>query len=462
MPGSSPTAAMAGEQMGGDRVLARLERIPVSWWHVRARIILGSATFFDAFDLLAISFALPVLAGEWQLSPQQIGLLLASTFAGQLVGALVSGWFAERYGRIFVANITIGIFATMSLACAFAWGPGSMMAFRFLQGVGLGGEVPVATTYITELARAEGRGRFYLLYEMVFSVGILAAGLIGVLLVPNFGWQSMFYIGSIPGLLVFFLRRLLPESPRWLLSRGRVADADAVVSGIENFVTARGVALPPVRQISNVVVVQAASRLAELFEGRYLRRTLTMWAMWFCAFSTGYGLNTWLPTLFRTVFKLPLTQSLNYGLITGVAGLVGTALCALTVDKIGRRTWLTAGLLCGGATLLVIWAIGPSTAGVLLALVCLTGFFISGVAQTLNLYTPELYPTRMRAAGACIGGAWQRVAAVLGPIVVGALLPAFGLGSVFVYFGGIAVLGGVIAFLWATETKGRVLEELSP
>lgn len=448
--------------MAGDAILARLERIPISWWHVRARMILGFATFFDAFDLLALSFALPALVGPWHMTPQQIGFVISSAFAGQFVGALAFGWLAERYGRLAVTNVTIAIFAVMSIACALAWDPRSLMAFRFVQGIGLGGEVPIATAYITELARADSRGRFYILYELVFVVGIVAASLLGVFMVPTLGWQSMFYLGAVPGVLVFFLRRLLPESPRWLLQKGRVAEAETVVAGIERFVTRDGATLPPARATRAAPMAQAPTRVGEVFEGRYFRRTLCVWTMWFCCFSSTYGLFSWLPTLYRTVFNLPLQQSLSYGLITNVAGIAGAALCAVYIDKVGRRPWFIMGLLIGGGAMFVIWAVSPTTPTIMLVLVSIGSFFLSSVSIGLNLYTPELYPTRIRAVGSSIAGSWQRVAAFLGPLVVGALVPAYGLGSVFIYFGGLAILGGVVTLFWAIETRGRVLEELSP
>ena len=447
--------------VAGDSVLARLERIPVSWWHLRARIILGFATFFDAYDLLALTFALPAFVQTWHMSPQQVGFVISSAFAGQFVGALVSGWLAERYGRLFVTNITVAIFSVMSIACALAWDPQSLMAFRFIQGIGLGGEVPIATAYITELARAQGRGRFYISYELVFIVGLVAAGFLGVWMVPALGWQSMFYLGAAPGVLVFFLRRLLPESPRWLISKGRIAEADAAVTAIERFVVERGTILPPPRPTARAATPDV-TRWGELFEGRYLRRTLTVWVMWFCCFSTSYGLFSWLPTLYRTVFNLPLAQSLNYGLITQVAGLAGATVCAFTIDRVGRRVWFTTGLLTGGVLMFIVWALSPTTPTVLLVLVSLGSLFLSGVSIGLNLYTPELYPTRIRAAGTSVGGSWQRVAAFLGPIVVGYLVPGYGLGSVFLYFGGLALLGGIVTLIFAIETKDQVLEELSP
>jgi MFS transporter, putative metabolite:H+ symporter len=443
-------------------ILARLERLPVSWWHIRTRLILGTATFFDAFDLLAIAYALPILVGEWHLTPAQIGPIISAAFLGQLLGALIAGWAAERFGRLHVTTITIALFGIMSLACAWAWDPHSLMVFRFIQGVGLGGEVPIATTYINEIARAQGRGRFYIVYELVFSFGLVCAGLVGYWMVPLLGWQSMFYLGATPTVLALLLQRLLPESPRWLALTGRLDEADRAVAQIERSVTASGRELPPLRVLPVLENQRDPGGWTEMFRGIYLRRTLSVWAFWFCCFSTMYGLVSWLPTLFRTVYHLPVSASLAYGLITSLTGICGSALCAYLIDKVGRRPWFTIAPLAGGAALLVLGIHEPGSARMLLTFVAIATFFMSSVAIGLNLYTAELYPTRIRAFASSVGGAWQRVAAASGPIVVGYLLSGNNLRAVFLYFGGIAVIGGVLAYFYAVETKSRRLEEISP
>src|SRR5205085_6457488 len=163
-----------------DDIVARLERLPTSWWQVRTRIIVGVATFFDAFDALAIASVLPVIAPLWKLAPAQIGFMISAGFLGQLAGALLFGFVAERYGRMTAMIWSIALFGVMSLVCAFAWDYNSLLIFRTIQGVGLGGEVPVAAVFISELAKARGRGRFVLLYELVFPVGLVAVALVGV------------------------------------------------------------------------------------------------------------------------------------------------------------------------------------------------------------------------------------------------------------------------------------------
>jgi len=156
-----------------DDIVARLERLPTSWWQVKARIIVGVATFFDAFDALAIASVLPVIVPLWKLTPPEIGVMISAGFLGQLLGALLFGWIAERYGRMNAMVGSIALFGVMSLACALAWDYRSLLVLRTIQGIGLGGEVPVAAVFISELAKAQGRGRFVLLYELVFPVGLV-------------------------------------------------------------------------------------------------------------------------------------------------------------------------------------------------------------------------------------------------------------------------------------------------
>src|SRR5256886_12802635 len=223
----------AGTRSSVDDIVARLERLPTSWWQVRTRIIVGVATFFDAFDALAIASVLPVIVPLWKLTPPQIGFLISAGFLGQLVGALLFGWIAERYGRMTAMVWSIALFAVMSLVCALAWDYNSFLVFRTIQGIGLGGEVPVAAAFIRELAKAHGRGRFVLLYELVFPIGLVAAALLGLWIVPHLGWQWMFVIGALPAFLALVLRRLLPESPRWLAVHGRNAEAETAMAHIE-------------------------------------------------------------------------------------------------------------------------------------------------------------------------------------------------------------------------------------
>ena len=454
---SMAAAAPAGTV---DNIVARIERLPTSWWHVKTRIIVGVATFFDAFDALAVATVLPVLVPLWKIAPPQIGLLISAGFLGQLVGALLFGWIGERFGRMHAMIWSIATYSVMTFVSAFAWNYDSFLVLRVIQGIGLGGEVPVAATYISELTRARHRGRFVLLYEMVFPIGLVGASLIGLWVVPNLGWQWMFYIGALPAILALFLRMLLPESPRWLAVHGRGAEAEAALSMIERETQrSLGTPLPPPQPV--VATRDQRASLKDLFGPQYLRRTLVVWVIWFAAYFVNYGLSIWLPTIYRTVFKLPLDVSLRYGLITQAVGLLGTLVCALSIDYVGRRIWFALAFAGTTASLGVLARLANPDATQVLVYMTISYLFASTINIGVYVYTPELYPTRTRALGVGISTAWLRFASVIGPTAVGYMI-AGGLQSVFLMFAVVAAVAGLVTAAFAIETKDRVLEEVSP
>ena len=442
-------------------IAARLERLPNSRWHVTVTVILGVAIFFDSFDSLAIAYVLPVLIRAWHIAPEKIGGLISIANFGQALGALTFGWAAERIGRVPVARIAIALFAVMSLACAFTHSYEQLFVCRFFEGIGLGGEIPVASTYISEILRAERRGGRFLAYQMIFPVGLLGAGIAGAFMVPRFGWQSMFIIGAVPAFVALFLQRYCPESPRWLASKGRFDEADAIVTGIERVVSRNGAKpLPPVPEL----VVQPLgnqTRWQELFQGRYLSRTFLVWILWAASYIISYGLQGWIPTLYREVYHLPLQQSLNYAVASPAGSLLGSILCALLIDTTGRRYWFTGAFFLTAAGLIELWAYGAGTAFGMLLGYGFVSMWLGSMNMSIFLYTAEIYPTRMRALGVSWASFWLRMAATVGPLIVGFTLPRYGISGVFLVFSIFAIIGCVTA-TYMIETRRRVLEEVSP
>ena len=444
------------------QLVARLERLPVTRRLLLLRVIVGIATFFDAYTVLAIAFAMPQLVSEWKLSPAEVGMIISAGYIGQIFGAVIFGSLAEKFGRLKILFVTILLFVSMDIACLFAWSATSMIAFRFLQGVGTGGEVPVASAYINEFIGAEKRGRFFLLYEVIFPVGLMFAGMVGFFLVPIYGWKAMFIVGLVPSVLTIPLRWFMPESPRWLASKGRIAEADAVVKMLEDNARKSGKTLsePVVRAVDPRA--NARSDWRELFKGIYLKRTLMIWGLWACVYMINNGLVTWLPTLYRQTFQLPLQTSLAYGWITSGVGVVASILCALLIDRVGRKPWYAVAFLAATLPLLTLSWLGATSAMEVLILATATYAILQTIAFSLYLYSAELYPTRLRAVGTGFGSAWLRAGSSVGPILVGTIMAGLGIRYVFAAFAAVALVGGLVTLMFAIETKGRVLEELSP
>ena len=443
-------------------LIARLESVPFSRWHLRARVIVGSATFFDAFDALSLAFVLPVLAPEWRLSSAQIGWLIAAGYLGQFVGALVFGALAERFGRIRSAAGATALMSIMSLACAGAGSLPGLLALRFVQGIGVGGEMPVAAVYINELSRAQGRGRFFMLYEMIFPVGLMATGQIGALLVPALGWRIMFLLGGIPGQFITLLLLRLPESPRWLIAKGQLARAEAVIGEIERSTDRRVALSNQDRAASGVTMIAGAqrSRWSELLSRQYRGRTAVVWTLWTTAYFITNGLNNWMPTLYNRAYHLTLQQSLRAGTLTNVAQVAILLGCAFVIDSLGRRRWIVACFAAGSALLAALGLLAAQSVAAVVLLVSVSYGIVGSVNAVLYLYTPEIYPTRMRAIGTGAATCWLRLASAAAPLLVGYLVDAQGTGSVFLTFAAAGVIGALAATRMV-ETGNRRLEDLA-
>lgn len=440
------------------RLIARIENVPFSRWHARPRIVMGTATFFDAFSALSLAFALPVLTPLWHIGPQQIGLLIAMGYVGQLAGAFLFTWAAEKFGRVPSATIAVGIMSVMSVACALAGSFPALLICRLLQGIGIGGEMPVAATYISELSRARGRGRFFLLYEIIFPVGLMATGQLGAWLVPEWGWKSIFWAGSVPCFVIMALLARLPESPRWLISRGRLKEAEAIIQQMETAAGTEAMVPCPAAAASTP---RKPTRWRETLSPFYRGRTLIVWSLWSCAYLVANGLNNWMPSLYSAVYRLPLKASLRAASLTNVAQVLLVLIAALSIERVGRRAWTLACFLAGAVALGILGLSGAHTAASVIVLGTFSYGVIGSANAVLYLYTPEVYPTRMRAIGTGLATSWLRVASAAGPALVGVMVAAGGIAVVFVVFAATCVIGALAAARMI-ETRNLPLEEIAP
>jgi len=451
---------VAGSGLDRYQIAARMERLPLSPWHTKMRLIVGSANFSDAFDALTVAYVLPALIPLWHVAPAEIGALISIGYVGQVIGGLLAGWLADKYGRVPVMTGNLVLFALLSFACIFAQNYATLFALRFVQGIGLGGEVPIANTYVSEFAKSKRRGRFVLIQQLMFPIGLTTVGLVGIFVVPAFGWQWMFVLGGLPILLAWPMLRALPESPRWLASRGRDEEADRTLARIEALVS-RGGALPPI-PTDVAPAVASVGRFRDLFAGIYRKRTFSLWVLWFCAYGITYAMTGWLPSIMRTVYHEPVSQSNLYGFVVNIAGLLVLLLAVFTIDRIGRKAAFAGGFLLAAVPLFAA-AVVPNLSALGLATLATLAFAaMSMIPGSLGMYTAENYPNHLRAIGNGATSVSQRLSSVISPYLVGVILPAYGVGGVYAMFGVFAAVGGVTCALFSIETAGKTLEELSP
>ncbi|WP_321869551.1 MFS transporter [Paraburkholderia tropica] len=443
-------------------ISARIERLPFTRWHTRVLGMIGLVHMTDAFDALTIAFVMPVLMGLWHLTPTEAGLLVSSGYVGQTIGALLFSAAAERFGRLRVLRWLLVLLALGSVASAYAPGYAVFIALRLFQGIGLGGESPVSATYMNEVCPARIRGRVIFVLQSTFALGNLVAAIAALWLIPAYGWQIMFLVGGLPIVLAAILPRVAPESPRWLAINGRADAARRIVDEMERTAPAARLADASTPEVLAHGTQEQKESFRALFARGFARRTLVVWLMAGCGSLTTYGILVWLPSLYRTVYHLPLEVALRYGMVSMIATLLGTFMGTFAIDWLGRRKTFAIAFL--GAALPMCWLALSGTrvpAGQVLVLASMSVAMIAIVQCGIYVYAPEVYPTRIRATGAGAASAITRIASVIGPLVIGTLLTYLRVEAVFGYFALVSLLGAIVIGAFAIETRGRKLDEIA-
>ena len=437
--------------------VARLDRVPLNPFHWRLLVISGLGWMFDAMDVLMLGFLLGPIASEFKLDPGQRGSIASATFVGMFLGAAVAGRLADRYGRRGVFTVTLVIFSIGSALSALAPTYETLIAARIIAGLGLGGELPVAATLVSELSPRSQRGRMIVLLESFWAYGTILAGVVAITILPTYGWRWAFAVGALPALYVAYLRRALPESPRFLAEKGRAPEADAVVRRVERAGGGALLTLAPA-----VAPVRAGkTRLTELLSRRYARRTAMLWILWFGVVLTYYGMFLWIPSLLvtRGFDDVRPGQANVLFFLSTLAQVPGYFSAAWLVERWGRKPTLIAFLIGTAVSAIMFGNAGTGTDAFVWA--ALLSFFDLGVWGVVYAYTPELYPTAVRATGAGSAAAVGRLGGIVGPYLTPVLVPVIGQGGLFGAFTGLLVLVAIAVFALAEETKGRSLEEIS-
>ncbi|MEZ0164467.1 MFS transporter [Kineococcus sp. LSe6-4] len=429
-------------------VSQRLDALPFTSRHRRLLLGSGVGWALDAFDVGLVAYVLVALKVQWDLSATEQSWIASIGFAGMALGATLGGLLADRIGRRQVFALTLIVYGLATGAAALSWSLAALLVFRFLVGLGLGAELPVASTLVSEFAPRRIRGRVVVVLEAFWAVGWTLAALVGFWLVPTSddGWRWALALGALPALYAVVVRWGLPESVRFLLARGRTAEAERVVAEFE---AAAG-------RSSDVPLVPDPPSTASrgIWSAGLRRRTAGLWLVWFFVNFSYYGAFTWIPSLL-VADGFTLVRSLEFTLLITLAQLPGYAVAAVLVETWGRRRTLSAFLI--GSALAALAYSAAGSPGTVLAAGAALSFCNLGAWGALYAVTPEVYPTSVRGRGAGSAAGFGRIASILAPVSVPFLSDGGGTGLVFVVFGVAFAIAASASFL-LPERRGLALD----
>ncbi|WP_324650252.1 MFS transporter [Georgenia sp. H159] len=429
----------------------RLDRLPFTRAHGKLLGGSGVGWALDAMDVGLISFVIAALAQAWDLSAAEQSWIASVGFVGMAIGASVGGLLADRIGRRQVFALTLLIYGLATGASALATGLVMLIVLRFLVGLGLGAELPVASTLVSEYAPKRIRGRVVVILEAFWALGWIAAALIGYFVVDaENGWRWAFVIGMVPAVYAIYVRMRLPESVRFLERTGRADQAEAAVRVYEESAGQRPVPSPAIAEEP-----AAPPHWRELWTARFRRRTAALWVVWFGVNFAYYGAFIWLPSLLVSQ-GFSLVKSFEYTLIITLAQLPGYAVAAFLIEKWGRRATL-ATFLAGSAVAAVLFGQATTVPQIIAAGMALSAFNL-GAWGALYAVSPEIYPTALRGTGSGSAAAFGRLASIIAPLAVPFFIASGGSSLAFVAFG-IAFVVAMVGSLFLPEFRGAALEE---
>jgi MFS transporter, putative metabolite:H+ symporter len=425
----------------------------LSRFHRKAILVTGAAWTFVAMEILLVGFVAPIFAGLWQLDGRMQGLVNSAALAGSLCGSLALGRAADRIGRRAIFQYSILWYAVFTALTALAWGPWSVMTFRFLAGLGLGGMLVIDPSMLTEYLPPQRRGRLLVFLDFWWPVGLLVAtGLSYLFLGPTFdrfgdwSWRYLFLAAAFPAFLAFVVRRTLPESPYFLARQGRSDEAAEVLTEI----TGR-----PVEPAAFAASEEPRSSVRDLFADRLRGRAVTTALVWIALNLSYYGLFLWLPFVLQAEKDFHVDVYLLLTL-SALSQFPGYAAAIWLVERVGRKPTLAAFLLLGGVSAYAFAA--ADTRAVYVTALFFVGFFNLGAWGAVYPYTSETFPTRLRSSAFGVMEGVGKAAAIAGPYIFGHLNDATGSTTWSLTFIAIVMaVGGAVAAIFGRETRGASL-----
>ena len=431
----------------------RLDRLPVTAKHKRLLFGSGIGWALDAMDVGLISFIMAALAVHWGITPTESSWLASVGFIGMALGATFGGLLADKFGRRHIFALTLLVYGLATGASALATSLTLLIILRFFIGLGLGAELPVASTLISEFAPLKVRGRMVVLLEAFWALGWILAAVLGTFVVgaSESGWRWALAFGMVPAVYALFVRLKLPESVRFLESQGRHEEAEEIVASFEAEVDDADIDRATPAPTYSEEDVTSTSIWSRSLRGR----TLALWTIWFCVNLSYYGAFIWIPSLL-VADGFSLVKSFSFTLIITLAQLPGYAAAAWLIEVWGRRSTL-ATFLVGSALSAGLYGFAGSEAMIILA-GCLLSFFNLGAWGALYAIGPELYPTALRGRGTGAAAGFGRLASILAPLIVPPLIAAAGAGWLFVLFAAAFAIAALAA-LSLPELKGKALAQ---
>lgn len=459
-------------------IAARLEALPATKSMRKILLLVGIGWLFDAMDQGMVSGVIAAIGKDWVLSTFQLSWLGSAGVFGMILGAAASGAIADRWGRRAVIIVTLLIYSVGSALSGLAVSYEMLVVCRFVTGFGLGGELPAASTLVSEFSPLSARGRNVVLLESFWAWGWIVASLVAYFIIPVYGWRVAFLVGAVPALFAAVLRRAVPESPRYLELAGRTDEAEAIVSSMEAEATPVRMQAEPsgtgkvaAGRMGSATASNRGERgatasdrtgkssFARLWSAEHRRTTVVLWIIWFGVNFGYYGFVLWTPTLLMGQ-GFDMVKSFGFTVIMCFAQLPGYFSAAYLIEKLGRKPVLIAYF---AGTALAAWFFGHAgSETMVLVWGCLLYFFALGAWGCVYSYTPEVYPTEVRGSGAGWASAFGRIGAFVAPFIVPALYTAFGSGAgfaaVFAVLAAAFALVSLVVALFGRETRGVSLE----
>ncbi len=435
----------------------RLDRLNISAFHYRMLALIAAGMFFDSFDIYIAGGVLGAMVQSGESTLALNAAFLSATFVGMMLGAWLSGVLGDRYGRKFCYQLNLLIYGGASLAGALAPSMTWLIGFRFIMGLGMGAEIVVGYGTLSEFIPARHRGRFGTILNLIINTTLFIATFLGWLIIPTYGWRWMFVIAGVGALAVWFMRQSMPESPRWLATKGRDREADAIIRQAE---TQSTVDESWKDDSAAADRAQKEGRLADLFAPRLRMRTITGIVVLVALFIVNYAFVSWVPT-FLVKQGHSISNSLGLTALMFAGGPLGSFIGFLLSERIGRKWGIVIfsllGLVGGVFYVFATSAVALSIAG--FAITCII-YVLSSLS--VAVYVPELFPTNVRLRGVGLCNATGRAVSIVVPYVVAYTFDRNGISGVIALISATLLAQAVVVAAIGAETRQRSLENLVP